>query len=219
MGITTIVTFLLRTSVSSPMSFCSDSYQIRSAEVGDLSQLADVLTSSFYPPLGWQRWFYPVIRLGIYEDLKQRLQTPQRHYRCWAAIATHATQRDQVVGTVEMSCRRYALWMLHQPRQIYLSNLAVQVEYRRQGVARRLLEASERQALAWGFREVYLHVMADNAQARRLYQRMGYQVQQIENNLFAFLNPQPPRLLLKKVLVVRKPPTTPSPRSPQPLPQ
>lgn len=187
-------------SVSSPSLFSVAHYQIRSAEISDLPQLSEVLTSSFYPPLGWRRWCYPLLRLGIYEDLKQRLQNAQRHYRCLTAIATHPAHQEVLVGTVEMSCRRYTLWAFNQPQQIYLSNLAVREDCRRRGIARQLLEAAEQQALAWGFRAIYLHVMADNTQARHLYQRAGYRVQQVDTTLWSLILPQPQRLLLKKVI-------------------
>jgi len=180
--------------------------QIRPATVRDLKQLADVLASSFYPPLGWRRWVYPVFRFSIYEDLRQRLQGTQRHYQCLAAIAPTATQSaDVVVGTVEISYRQQSLWAFNRPKQIYLSNLAVRENCRRRGVARQLLLASEQQAREWGFRELYLHVMADNTRARQLYERMGYHLHCVETTLFSIFNAQPPRLLLKKVISPRSP--------------
>ena len=199
-----MVTSTIRFSVSSSAYSSSIFCNIRSAKVKDLQQLAEVLTSSFYPPLGWRRWVYPILRFGIYEDLKQRLQTTQQHYRCLAAITPDAANYlDQVVGTVEISCRRYGVLTFHQPQQVYLSNLAVRQDCRRRGVARRLLAASEQQALDWGFRELYLHVMANNKSARQLYQHMGYQVQQAETTVLSLLNAQPQRLLLKKELSPR----------------
>lgn len=174
---------------------------IRSAKTHDLPQLADVLAGSFYPPLGWRRCFYPVLRFSIYEDLKQRLQANQKHYRCLAAIAARQTHpEDLVVGTLEMSCRRYSWYAFHQPQQIYLSNVAVREEYRRRGVARQLLKSAEQKAVDWGFREIYLHVMADNSRARHLYEQMGYRLQHAEVTLLSLLNMQPQRLLLKKTL-------------------
>ena len=76
----------------------------------------------------------------------------------------------------------------------------MQAGYRRQGVARQLLKTAEQLSLDWGFRELYLHVMADNNRARLLYQNMGYQVHRIEPSLLSLLNLQPSRLLLKKLL-------------------
>ena len=167
----------------------------------DLQQVADVLASSFYPPLGWQRWLYPLFRFSIYEDLKQRIQGGHQHYQCLTAIAPDRQSRQQrVVGTVEISRRQPGLWSFNRSNQVYLSNLAVQEGCRRRGVARKLLAAAEQLSLDWGFRELYLHVMADNTQARLLYQNMGYQLYQVEPTLFSLLSLQPSRLLLKKTL-------------------
>lgn len=191
---------------------------IRPAQISDLQQLAEVLASSFYPPLGWRRWVYPVLRFGIYEDLKQRLQTPQKHYQCLAAIAPGSPYDPEwVVGTVEISCRRHHLWVFSPPQQMYLSNLAVREGCRRRGVARKLLTASEQLALEWGFRELYLHVMADNRRARQLYQQMGYQVQQVETTLLSLVNARPQRLLMKKVVSPRQVSSPMSPLPPRPL--
>ncbi|NER83492.1 MAG: GNAT family N-acetyltransferase [Leptolyngbya sp. SIO1D8] len=195
--------------MSSPIHTVSAIFYVRSATEKDLQQLSEVLTSSFYPPLGWRRWVYPVLRFGIYEDLKQRVQAKQHHYRCLAAIAPHsANQPHPVIGTLEISCRRYGLWAFKQTEQLYISNLAVREDCRRQGVARKLLTVAEQQALNWGFREMYLHVMANNHRARQLYQHMGYQIQQVEPTLLSLVSVQPQRLLLKKVL------STASPASP-----
>lgn len=202
--------------VSSFVSLTPMSYRIRPAQFDDLQALADVLARSFYPPLGWKRWLYPVMRFSIYEDLKQRLQGAQRYYTCLAAIECSSPLKvNSVVGTVEMSCRRYSWRAFSQPQQVYLSNLAVCEGYRRRGVARELLKTAEAQALDWGFRAIYLHVMADNHRARHLYEQMGYQVQQVETNLFSLVNMQPQRLLLKKTLTASQNLGSVSSKSPQ----
>ena len=185
--------------VSISVEFESISCHVRPARLADLPQVTEVLAASFYPPLGWQRWLYPLFRLSIHEDLKQRLQANYKHYQCLTAIAPNH-QDNRVVGTVEIACRQPELWRFNRPRQVYLSNLAVQAGYRRQGVARQLLKTAEQLSLDWGFRELYLHVMADNNRARLLYQNMGYQVHRIEPSLLSLLNLQPSRLLLKKLL-------------------
>jgi ribosomal protein S18 acetylase RimI-like enzyme len=197
----TVVALRIWLPVSLSSSFESVSYRVRPAGITDLPDLAEVLASSFYPPLGWQRWLYPIFRFSIHEDLKQRLQGGHQHYRCLTAIALDQhTQQQIVIGTVEVTRRHPHLWSFGRPRQIYLSNLAVQAACRRRGVARKLLEAAEQLAAEWGFRELYLHVMADNARARLLYKTMGYQLCQIEPTVFSLFNLQPSRLLLKKVL-------------------
>ena len=47
-------------------------FLVRIADSKDLTQLADILASSFHSREGFVDWVYPVLRLGIYEDLKNR---------------------------------------------------------------------------------------------------------------------------------------------------
>ncbi|MEM1309083.1 MAG: GNAT family N-acetyltransferase [Cyanobacteria bacterium P01_D01_bin.71] len=174
---------------------------VRPAVAADLLAVAEVLVSSFYPPLGWQRWLHPLFRFSIYEDLKQRGRAGHEYYCCLAAIAPgRHDHQPAVVGTVEITQRPPNLWTFQRSRQIYLSNLAVKASHRRQGVARRLLQAAEKQALSWGFQELSLHVMTDNTRARQLYQKLGYQLQRVEPTFLSILNLQPARLRLYKGL-------------------
>ena len=184
-------------------------YKIRAAGLDDLDQLANILANSFYSQLGWRRWIHPLMKIGIYEDLKQRLRSRSTHYACLTAVrgapSPNADSRlteieGVIVGTVELSTRNNYLWRIRHPRQLYLSNLAVDANCRRQGVAKQLLSACEQVAFEWGFQELYLHVMEDNTGARRLYQKTGYRLYQSEYGLATWLWGKPKRLLmLKKV--------------------
>ncbi|MEM6591364.1 MAG: GNAT family N-acetyltransferase, partial [Cyanobacteria bacterium P01_C01_bin.73] len=155
-------------------------FQIRTATLGDLGSLSNLLTTGFYRKDGWTKWLYPLIRLGIHEDLKARLSSRNDRYACLMAVysasspvtqasATQAsvtqtsvtqapvtgtlhqknvrnsgrTDANHIVGTVEISCRPNSLWLLNQPRYLYLSNLTVDTQFRRQGAAQQLLNACE----------------------------------------------------------------------------
>ncbi len=186
-------------------SLSQSPYKVRVAAAQDLHQLADILTRSFYPPTSWRQWAFPFLRFSIYEDLKQRLNAATAHHACLAAVIIGPTTTSEwLVGTVEVAPRRYPLWVNRQPRQLYLSNLAVRENARRQGVARHLLAACEETAHTWGFRELYLHVMEDNVSARRLYRQAGYQIQYAETTLLSLLGARPRRLLLRKSLASEK---------------
>lgn len=178
-------------------------YRVRPADPGDLHQLADILVSSFYGAPGWQSWVYPLLRIGIYEDLKQRFRHAPPHYVCLAGVSVSessvSSHADWIVGTVELAPKRHHPWQKGLVGQLYLSNLAVRSAYRRTGVARQLLRACERIAHAGGFSELYLHVMEDNRAARQLYDQAGYELEQAEINLFTLLG-QPRRLRLRKAL-------------------
>ncbi|PZV00285.1 MAG: GNAT family N-acetyltransferase [Leptolyngbya sp.] len=176
---------------------------VRPADLRDLDRLTDVLTASFYDRDGWRQWVYPFIRLGIYEDLKQRLKAQSPRYACLAAIAaptagSTAIHGDVIVGTVEASLRQP--WPWQGDRHVYISNLAVDQTFRRQGIALILLRSCEQVAQRWGLYELHLHVMEDNLAARALYRKAGFSVVQTEDSPASWLGLQARRLLLRKTL-------------------
>ncbi len=175
---------------------------IRTAQVSDLTTLAEILADSFHPQTGIMRWAYPMLRLGIYEDLRNRLRSTSPHYVCLVAIAavsTVAGSREELAGTVEIALRPPS-WQPRSSQYPYISNLAVKKSCRRQGVARQLLLACERTSLEWGFQDLYLHVLENNHQARQLYLKTGYQLRQVEPSYSAWLLGRPKRLFLHKHL-------------------
>lgn len=178
-------------------------FSIRTAQDRDLTTLAEILTDSFHPPTGLLRWAYPFLRLGIYEDLRNRLRSTPRHYACLVAVTTVSQvkgESEQLLGTVEIALRCAPYWHSHYREYPYISNLAVRPSCRRQGVARQLLLACERKSLEWGFPDLYLHVMENNHQARQLYLKTGYQLHQVDPSYTAWLLRRPKRLFLHKHL-------------------
>ena len=176
-------------------------YQVRPARQQDVRELADILASSFHTQSGLMRLVYPVLRLGIYEDLRSRLRSPAKHYICLSAVERRPapSEPDVIIGTVEMASRNPYSWL---PRQeyLYISNLAVHADYRRRGIALKLLQVCDQIAQDWGFQTICLHVLETNTQARNLYGKAGYQLQDTENDLKSFMFGQPRRLLLRKSL-------------------
>ena len=61
-----------------------------------------------------------------------------------------------------------------RPRAVVSGTLWVSEEYRRQGLAQRLLREAEGQARLWGVGEMLLLVQAKNAAALKLYTKLGY---------------------------------------------
>lgn len=174
---------------------------IRSAEASDLKKLADVLTLSFHPPQKLFTWVYPLLRLGVYEDLRSRLRSASPHYRCLVAcqqVINENVEATSLVGTVEVSLR--SPWPFQQ-HTAYISNLAVSPHYRRQGVAGSLLAKCEQVAFEWGFEEIFLHVLEDNLAAKQLYFKRGYQLDRIDFTFNGWFWNRPKRLLLKKKIM------------------
>lgn len=181
-------------------SYQQPSFRIRSAHPKDLPQIVVVLLSSFYPQAQATQWLYWLMRLGIKEDIKIRLKGSASQYACLVATAVDlvSAQSGRVVGTAEISQRPCETWRLLPPKRAYISNLAIEPAYRRQGAAQQLLNMSEKIAFSWGFRRVYLHVMADNPAARALYQQAGYYQCGVGNPIMSSLGIRPERLLLCK---------------------
>jgi ribosomal protein S18 acetylase RimI-like enzyme len=180
---------------------------VRTARQQDLNRLADILASSFHIKEGVIGWIYPLFRMGIYEDLRNRLRIKTDHYVCLVAInqappqaLSHPLGEENLVGTVEMGLRTQSFWQPRTSAYLYVSNLAVEREYRRQGVAQQLLLTCERVALEWGFQELYLHVLENNFQARRLYRKAGYQIKHAESSLSYWFLGQPRQILMHKHL-------------------
>lgn len=149
-------------------------YWLRSAHPKDLSQLVELLLTSFYPENRLNRWLYPLMRLGIQEDIKRRLKGSRHQYMCLVVIHK-STVGPVIVGTVEISLRSQ-FWQPLQPRRPYIANVAVEQRHRRCGLAQEMLLACESIGKTWGFRRLYLHVATNNPSAIALYHKIGYQV-------------------------------------------
>ena len=183
--------------------------QVRAVEPQDLSDVAEILCDSFHSKEGTFGWAYPLLRLGIYEDLRSRLQNSAPHHVCLVATYGSARVNDlansyicsppTLAGTVEMAVRpTTGLWGGN--KYPYLSNLAVHPRDRRRGIGEQLLLTCERTAREWGFHDIYLHVLENNYQARQLYFKLGYHLHQIDAGWSSWLWGRPRQILLHKYL-------------------
>lgn len=146
-------------------------------------------------------WLNPLIRAGIHEDLRSRLRSTTPHYACLVAIDARPQRGEEsLVGTVEIGLRTGNPWQPKTSQYVYLSNLAVRQSMRRQGIAQQLLLSCERRVADWGYRRVYLHVLETNEQAKQLYFKLGYEVEEIQPSWGSFLFGQPKRIFLRKEL-------------------
>lgn len=178
-------------------------FVIRPVQQKDLAELASLLADSFHDRRGFMHWLFPVLRMGIYEDLRSRLRSAPHHYACLVAAApSPSSVSDQrcLAGTVEVALRTAYSVTATPDRYPYLSNLAVKPECRRQGIAQQLLVASEQIVLEWGFRDIYLHVLENNHQARKLYFKAGYRLEQSDPGWLCWLLRRPRRFFLRKRL-------------------
>ncbi|MBV5257920.1 GNAT family N-acetyltransferase [Synechococcus moorigangaii CMS01] len=172
---------------------------IRPATTEDARTLATVLTRSFHRYDGALGWLTPLLRLGVYEDLSQRLKQNKEHHVCFVAALQTTTSQD-IVGMVEISVRYLQAVAIAPTKVPYISNLAVNPQYRRLGIARRLLTRCETQVRYWNYCSVALHVLENNEAAKQLYLSCGYDVKYAERPLSAWLLQRPRRLFVQKDL-------------------
>ncbi|HOD36780.1 MAG TPA: ribosomal protein S18-alanine N-acetyltransferase [Syntrophales bacterium] len=74
-------------------------------------------------------------------------------------------------------------WVIYD--EIHVNNLAVKPDFRRRGIASRLVGTALEKALAEGAIRCTLEVRASNEAARRLYEKFGFTVQGVRSRYYA----------------------------------
>jgi ribosomal protein S18 acetylase RimI-like enzyme len=86
-----------------------------------------------------------------------------------------------------------SLWLAEVPgarRTAYVYDIFIDEAFRGRGLGEATMGAAEAESLRLGVDELKLHVFADNTQARALYEKLGYQVTNL--NLSKRLTRKPP---------------------------
>jgi len=166
----------------------------------DEEGVAEVLTLSFNNFNEFTFWIYPIIKIGVCQDLRKRLQNDEQENIC--LIAVNIIQRgnkveQEVLGTIELSFRERYHWQKKE-KYAYVANLAVSKNHRRQGIASELLFRCQQIAQEKNYGHLYLHVLACNQDAQELYFHNGYSIQEVETDLFSLFVPSQRRLLMTK---------------------
>ncbi|EOD20518.1 hypothetical protein EMIHUDRAFT_450959 [Emiliania huxleyi CCMP1516] len=86
------------------------------------------------------------------------------------------------------------------PMYPYIANVAVRVGARRLGLGRALVEEAERTAVELGFDRLFIKVDRQNFGARRLYDRLGYEICYLQNRPPDRTNKQRQMLFLRKAV-------------------
>jgi ribosomal protein S18 acetylase RimI-like enzyme len=113
--------------------------------------------------------FSSVLKLGELNRLQQNFPYSDERHSMLVAIGTDNT----VIGFVDLD-NRPATRRIDPPRP-YLSDLAVHLDYRRQGIATTLIETCQDMVLQqWQAKELYIRVERANHVAVQMYQRFDY---------------------------------------------
>lgn len=178
---------------------CTD-ILVRHANLDDVNAIGDILTLSFNNFNDLTFWIYPFMKLSVCEDLRNRLKKENPTHFCLVAVNNTTCEKEnqkKIMGTIELSFRTEYGWK-GKKTYAYISNLAVNKNYRRQGVGSQLLSKCHIIAKDKGFKEVYLHVLASNDSGKQLYLRNGYTIREVETDLYSLFVPSKRRLLLAK---------------------
>mmetsp|Transcript_10724 Transcript_10724/g.23755 ORF Transcript_10724/g.23755 Transcript_10724/m.23755 type:complete len:278 (+) Transcript_10724:71-904(+) len=195
-------------------------FQIREAEYSDLSQAADLMTDGFYPELRRNPIMRP-IRYLLELDRLQGNFPYEEDGRHFYLIAYEEEEGDtttetkdgnrKVVGFCDIDGRipkagsnntgflSSFVKRVRRP-QPYFSDLIVNPDNRRQGIASALMTEAERRAKSMGFDELYLGVRSTNDLALRMYSKIGYEIIIPWGDMLAFLEIQPGVRMLRRSL-------------------
>ena len=138
---------------------------VRWAKPNDLQEVVNLRVDVFYPELRKISSF----NNKILDKLKQRRE---RGAQCLVA-----ENNGDIVGTIEFSPSDFegtSMEHVGYDRKLYLMDLAVRPDVRRQGIATALLEEVETYAIENDYRDIYLHVEVGNESARNLYIGKGF---------------------------------------------
>jgi len=86
------------------------------------------------------------------------------------------------------------------PYRAYISNLTVDVNYRRLGIGRQLLHECDDMTRQMKAQMMYLHVLEDNKVAQAVYERNGFQADKVDSAWQSILLRRPRRIRYRKDL-------------------
>ncbi|XP_042379314.1 uncharacterized protein LOC121971884 isoform X1 [Zingiber officinale] len=135
-----------------------------------------------------------------FSSLKRRCRRKEAE-KCICVVATRMdenvnhTELSSIVGTLDLNIRQFYcgdtilgehvkspafsnIYGLDQTRYVYVANLCVAKNARREGIATNLLSLAVDAAKLHGINQIYVHVNKDNIAARRLYDQIGFQMVQ-----------------------------------------
>jgi ribosomal-protein-alanine N-acetyltransferase len=76
-----------------------------------------------------------------------------------------------------------SFWLVFD--ELHINNLAIHPAYRRQGIGTALLKHAMHTAALLGARRATLEVRRSNEEARRIYERLGFETAGIRRNYYA----------------------------------
>lgn len=184
-------------------------YTIRQALFAELSVIASLVTAGFHPELDSNPILRP-IRVLIELDRLQNnfpFQGDDRHLY----LVCEAKKDNKIVGFCDIDARTLTppvkkenpflpfASTIHRPHP-YFSDLTVDPNYRRKGIASALVEEGESRAKDMNCQEMYLGVASTNTAALKLYSNMGYDIIEPTGDVLEFVKRQEGVRMLRRTL-------------------
>jgi len=145
-------------------------YYIRKGLFRDLRCVADLMMDAFYAEKSMMYHYHRMLEL---DRVQNNFPYDSSKHEYYVACCPDG----KVIGFVDIDARPSA--RKDAPPRPYLSDLAVSSEWRRKGIASRLVEQCEARARQMGKRKMYLRVEQKNDAALRMYcENMAYEKRQ-----------------------------------------
>ena len=109
------------------------------------------------------------------DDARDKIDSLAQHLAKNTCVAYGAFHEDALCGFVWAYPHRFR----EEPR-MYVSEIRVAEDWRNRGIGTQLLECVEDKTRELGIGAIYLHAEADNPDAIRLYESIGYRTERLQ---------------------------------------
>ena len=182
-------------------------YTIREALYSELPEIASLITSGFHPELDSNPILRPIRVLLELDRLQNNFPFQGDDKHLYLACETKIGKK--VVAFCDIDARipakkkdnPFSLFVspVNRPHP-YFSDLTVDSNYRRKGVASALVKEGERRAKEMNCQEMYLGVACSNTVALNLYSNMGYEIIVPTGDILEFVKRQEGVRMLRRTL-------------------
>lgn len=147
--------------------------RIRNADYAELNAVSDIVLQSFYERNIHKGPWKRVYKLAELNRLQQNF--PYQDTDLHQMLVAIDDESHKVVGFVDVDARPCKT-KIKLPRP-YLSDLCVDPDFRRRGIANRLVRACEQFTQDIPRTELWIRVKEDNAAAVEMYKSMNYMIE------------------------------------------
>lgn len=193
---------------STSISQFQNDYTIREPFYSELQVIASLVTSGFHPELDSNPILRPIRMLLELDRLQNNFPYPGDENR-HLYLVCEAKKEKKVVGFCDIDARIPAkkkenpfspfASTIYRPHP-YFSDLTVDPNYRRKGIASALVEEGERRAKDMNCEEMFLGVASTNTVALDLYSNMGYEIIVPTGDILEFVKRQEGVRMLRRTL-------------------